>query len=157
MYIVLNNIRSAWNVGSIIRSCDGLGASLILVGYTPRPVNSNLKLINKTAIGAEHNVKWEHFEHYQQVFEHYSSNQYNHIGIEISQTSKNIFSFLKDANLKDAENIIWFGNEIHGLDKSLIKLLKNEVHLPMKGLKESLNVANVVCTVGYLLLEHQAL
>jgi 23S rRNA (guanosine2251-2'-O)-methyltransferase len=157
MIIVLNNIRSGWNVGSVMRSCDGLGAKLILVGYTPRPVENNLKLINKTAIGAEKTVKWEHFEHYQEVFEKYPINDFNHLGIEISDTSHNIFDYLKNINLKTKENIIWFGNEIHGLDKDLLELLQTEVHLPMKGLKESLNVANTVCTVGYLMLEHEAI
>ena len=118
---------------------------------------NNLKLINKTAIGAENTVKWEHFEHYREVFEKYSKSNYNHVGIEISDTSKDIFDFLKAHNLKSKENVIWFGNEIHGLDKDLLQTLNNEVHLPMKGLKESLNVANTVCTVGYLFLEHQAL
>ena len=157
MHIVLNNIRSGWNVGSIMRTCDGLGAKLILIGYTPKPINRNLKLINKTAIGAENSVEWEHFEHYQEVFQKYSSINYNHVGIEISDTSKDIFNFLKTQDLKFKENVIWFGNEIHGLDKDLLQFLNNEVHLPMKGMKESLNVANAVCTVGYLFLEHQAL
>ena len=53
MTIVLWNIRSAWNVGSILRSCDAIGADLILVGYTPIPEGSTLKAVIKTAIGAE--------------------------------------------------------------------------------------------------------
>jgi tRNA G18 (ribose-2'-O)-methylase SpoU len=53
MTFVLENIRSAWNVGAIFRTADALGASIILIGYTAKPVGLALKLVKKTAIGAE--------------------------------------------------------------------------------------------------------
>lgn len=153
MKIVLNNIRSAWNVGAIMRTCDAIGAELILIGYTPRPEGKTMKLIKKTAIGAEEIVKWEHFEHFNQVLNKYNDNL--NIGIEISKTSENIFEYLRTQNPeKNQKTLLWFGNEIHGLEPDLTKQLDYELHLPMTGIKESLNVASVVCTVGYLFLEH---
>jgi len=148
--IVLDNIRSAWNVGSIFRSCDALGFEIILIGYTPRPVGNTLKLIAKTAIGAENSVKWHYFSHSQEVLQHYHEGE--HMAIEISNTSKSIFDFLKSQEFEiEAEYFFWFGNEIHGLAPSLVAEMKTELHLPMVGKKESLNIANCVCTVGYLL------
>jgi len=182
MTIVLVNVRSAWNVGSIMRTCDALGASLVLVGYTPKPVGASLKLIQKTAIGAEKTIIWQHFEHWNEVLTQLSTQL--HIAIEISATSRNVFEFfqawkqlvkassnlelelqdnpvfqglswekieiLKTVNLDQI--CLWFGNEIHGLEPSLCRQLDFELHLPMKGMKESLNVANTVCAVGYLFL-----
>ncbi len=179
MKIVLNNIRSGWNVGAIIRTCDAIGADLILVGYTPQPIGSTLKIIQKTAIGAEKTVSWVHFTCWQEVLENFQN--YTQIGIEISKNSQNIFDFLKRSKIyttkkkgfnqenqpqfnflaKDTTKIhtiyldktlLWFGNEIHGLESSLCEQLDFELHLPMYGFKESLNVASTVCAVGYLLL-----
>ena len=152
MTIVLENIRSAWNVGSIMRSCDALGCDLILVGYTPCPVGLNLKLITKTAIGAEKNVKWEHFEHSQEVFENYPNKI--HLAIEISDRSELIYDFLKTAKTKynsDNNFLVWFGNEIHGVSELVNSQASTQLHLPMNGKKESLNVSSCMCSVGYLI------
>jgi len=152
MFIILNNVRSAWNVGSIMRTSDAVGAKLILIGYTPLPTGKTLELVKKTAIGAENTVPWEHFDHYGEVLDAYP--ELTHIGIEISSTSQDLISFLKDKTFDTSNIALWFGNEIAGLEKDLTKKLTHELHLPMKGMKESLNVANTVCTVGYMFLEH---
>ena len=154
IYIVLNNIRSGWNVGSIFRTCDALGFNLLLVGYTAVPSLKTQKIIGKTAIGAEKNVCWQHFDHYMEVFQTYSSDL--HLAIEISKTSQNLFNFFKqnrDLLKTDTEHnlFLWFGNEIHGLPEEVTALTKFELHLPMYGKKESLNIASTVCSVGYLL------
>lgn len=153
MYFVLDNVRSAWNVGAIMRTCDAIGAKLILLGYTPLPIGSTLKLIKKTAIGAENTVSWEHFEHFQEVFAKYPAQDFDHFGIEISDKSKNIYNFLDENKLDLDKTFLWLGNEIHGLEKDLIPLLKSELHLPMLGMKESLNVSSTMCTAGYLFLQ----
>lgn len=153
IYFVLNNIRSAWNVGAIMRTCDALGYEIVLVGYTPKPTGSTLQLIKKTSIGAENTVKWRHFEHYQEVLN--ITKDAIHIGIEISDTSSNIFNYLLLNPIKAGyDYYLWFGNEISGLDSSLLNELNYELHLPMHGSKESLNVSNSSCAVGYLFLEH---
>lgn len=152
MTFVLDNIRSGWNVGSVFRTSDSLGAKVILVGYTPRPVGKTLEVVKKTAIGAEKTVDWEEFSHFQEVFEKYPDK--NHFAIEISDTSTNIFDYLKNPEnlefIKDG--YFWFGNEIHGVSNDLQKMCKETLHLPMNGQKESLNIANTVAATGYLVL-----
>ena len=152
MIIALNNVRSAWNVGSVMRTCDALNADAIFIGYTPLPTGKTLKLVKKTAIGAEDTVKWEHFPTFKQVLEAYPDHK--HIAIEISKTSQDIFKFLKESKTDPKNIILWFGNEISGIEPEILKHMDQELHLPMLGMKESLNVANTVCTVGYLFLEH---
>lgn len=153
-WIVLDNVRSAWNVGSIIRSCDGLGFGLILVGYTPRPLGETLKVIKKTSIGAEDTVPWQAFDHWNQVLEAFPLGVNQHIAIEISPESQNLFKKLPEfgQDSKSKNTLFWFGNEIHGLENSLVQTIGAQLHLPMNGFKESLNIANCVCTVGYLWL-----
>ncbi len=148
MKIVLYNIRSSWNVGAIFRSCDATDCDLILVGYTARPNSTTLKLIHKTAIGAENYVNWEYYEHPRKVFELYSDHQ--HYAIEISDKSEDVFEFLKTAKLNLNKTILWLGNEIHGLPEEVISSTSKELHLPMLGKKESLNVASTACTIAYL-------
>lgn len=149
MIVVLNNIRSCWNVGSVMRTCDAIGADLILVGYTPKPSGPTLKMINKTAIGAENSVNWEHFDHYQDVFTKYSNK--NHIAVEISNKSLDILDFVKKNNLQIDNLCLWFGNEISGLEEDLVKNCQDEIHLPMRGIKESLNIATSVTAFCYVI------
>jgi tRNA G18 (ribose-2'-O)-methylase SpoU len=160
MTFVLCNIRSSWNVGSAFRTADCLGAKIIVVGYTPRPVGSNLKLINKTAIGAENTVAWEEFEQSSEVFEKYSEKI--HLAAEISDQSLNIFDFLNNCSSdenspiwdqikKQNDVLIWFGNEIHGVEPEVLKNCNKTIHLPMWGQKESLNVASSLSAFGYLI------
>jgi 23S rRNA (guanosine2251-2'-O)-methyltransferase len=147
--IVLDNVRSGWNVGSIMRTCDALGADLILVGYTPLPLGKSLAVIKKTAIGAEQSVKWSNYTHFQEVLENYPLA--NHLAIEISQYSQNLFESQSLVKEMQGDIFLWFGNEIHGLSDQLCHSAKAVLHLPMKGSKESLNVSSTVCAVGYLI------
>ena len=150
MTIVLENIRSAWNVGSVFRTCDAIGCDLILVGYTAQPTLANLKLIAKTAIGAEKTVPWQYFEHSQQVFDTYKNK--THLAIEISNHSKSIYDFVNNnSNLNKENLILWFGNEIHGVSELVCSQAAAQVHLPMRGQKESLNISSCMCAVAYLL------
>ncbi len=155
--IVLENIRSAWNVGSVFRSCDALGFDLFLVGYTPTPTLANMKLISKTAIGAEKTVSWKHFDHSQEVFNNYSGS--THLAIEISEQSQSIYDFLGEVGVvsnksssrdSDPNIILWFGNEIHGVSQLVCEQSTKQLHLPMNGIKESLNVSSCMCAVGYM-------
>lgn len=147
MLIALNNIRSAWNVGAIMRTCDALGAGIILVGYTPKPTGKTQKMINKTAIGAETVVPWEHYESYQEVLELFKN--HTHVGVEIDKKSVDAYHYLNTHTLTD-NTILWMGNEISGLEQDLIDSLDAVIHLPMNGIKESLNVASTACTLGYM-------
>lgn len=146
--IVLENIRSAWNVGSIMRTCDALGYRLIVVGYTPRPEGKTLPMVKKTSIGAENSVMWEYFSHPQEVFA--CKNDKPHYGIEINNKSRDIITFCKQQMLEEG-SYLWFGNEISGLSGLVENQVQELLHLPMKGIKESLNVATSVTATGYIL------
>lgn len=135
-----------------MRTCDAIGSDLVLIGYTAKPIGKTLKMIKKTSIGAEDTVKWEHFGHFTEVIKKYPD--YTHIAVEISSNSENMFDFLKNKKVDWNKTILWFGNELYGLERDLISKLNHELHLPMLGMKESLNVASTVCTAGYLFLEH---
>jgi 23S rRNA (guanosine2251-2'-O)-methyltransferase len=161
--IVLNNIRSAWNVGAIMRTCDAVNFDLILVGYTPRPIGKTLALIAKTAIGAEKTVEYQTFENYIEVFNRFKSNlnsEIIHLGIELDQTSQNVYTYIeqleKDTNLASSINkkhyFLWFGNEIHGLEADLLHRMDRNIFLPMLGSKEGLNISNCMTAISYLFL-----
>ena len=152
---VLNNIRSAWNVGAILRTADALGAQIVLVGYTPQPAGATLKLIKKTSIGAENTVIWQHFDTAQDVIEVIKNESSLLVAIEISPHSQNIFGYLHTTDISKYDRIyLWLGNELSGIERDTVNQLDTELHLPMHGTKESLNVASTACTVGYLFLEH---
>lgn len=161
MTIGLHNVRSAWNVGSIMRTCDALGADLVLTGYTPRPIGKSLKLVKKTSIGAENTVKWCWFNHPYEALLHFPDKI--HLAIEINKFSSNLYSFLQQIYAENGINsqatktrfqkgnfFLWFGNEISGLEEDFCKKCYKTLHLPMKGQKESLNVATSVTAAGYL-------
>jgi 23S rRNA (guanosine2251-2'-O)-methyltransferase len=158
LVFVLNNIRSAWNVGAILRTADALGADVVLIGYTPQPAGSTLKLIKKTAIGAEETVSWRHFDTAQRAVTTLRAEEKTlHLAIEISAQSSSIFEYLTITDLSPFGRIyLWLGNEISGIERDVIDQLDGELHLPMKGMKESLNVASTACTVGYLFAEHSS-
>jgi 23S rRNA (guanosine2251-2'-O)-methyltransferase len=150
----LENIRSAWNIGSVFRTSDALGADVILTGYTPRPRDATLPMIKKTAIGAEEWIAWEEFTRAEEAVEHYPNSL--HLAIEITDESLNIYDFLKTEGVFEGYDhvVLWFGNEIHGVSDGLVRACKHAIHLPMKGKKESLNVASSLAASGYLFLEH---
>jgi tRNA G18 (ribose-2'-O)-methylase SpoU len=119
----------------VFRTCDALGFDLILVGYTPQPTLANMKLISKTAIGAEKTVSWKHFDHSQEVFDTFVDQI--HIAIEISETSQNIYDFLSTSTQKYPQKnfMLWFGNEIHGVSELVCS---------------QSNVSSCMCAVGYM-------
>jgi 23S rRNA (guanosine2251-2'-O)-methyltransferase len=150
MIFVLDNIRSAWNVGSAMRTADATGSEVIMVGYTSRPIGKTKALIQKTAIGAEETVTWSHFESPVEVFDTYPQALF--IAIEISNDSQSIFEFIKyTPKITDRQIILWFGNEIHGVSEQVMNQCHHTLHLPMKGSKESINVATCIAAASYLI------
>jgi len=147
--IVLDNLRSGFNVGSVFRSLDCFGfPEVILCGITPKPPH---KEIFKTAIGAQFSIDWSYSE---SVFEacHLLKNKgYQLIGIE--QTSKSVF--LKDLKLdKDKKYAIILGNEVDGLSVALLPILDRAVEIEQFGTKHSLNVSVCAGVVIYELNKH---
>lgn len=154
--LVVNDIRSTHNVGSLLRTADGLGIEHVyLTGYTPYPSSENetrlphiaTKLTNKikkTSLGAEHSVKWTHIDSVNDTIERLASEGYLIVGLEQTSrsTSLEIFSTMKDIAL-----II--GNEVSGIDDAVIKLCNEVVYIPMLGKKESFNVVQATAMALY--------
>ena len=145
--VVLDSIRSAHNVGSIFRTCDGAGVSaLYLCGYTPTPIDRfgrKRKDIEKVALGAEKTVPWKHFETTEDALEKLKNDKFTLIAVE--QTEKSIPHILKEST---SDRAFVFGNETEGLSESILTQCDLAVEIPMAGSKESLNVS---VTVGIVL------
>jgi len=138
--VVLEDIRSAFNVGSIFRTCDAAGIEeLILTGITPYPPHNR---IPKTALGAIETVKWQHIPDKSDTLRYCKQNS-TLIAVELVD---NTISYL-DYDFTKPVTII-FGNEISGVSGDTLKQCETIVKIPMFGSKESLNVANshsIIC------------
>lgn len=132
--VILDNVRSALNIGSIFRTSDAfLVKKIVLTGICATPPNRELL---KTAIGATDSVEWEYFESIETAVKNYKSEGYTIIGIE--QTTKSVR--IDDYRKHDRCALI-FGNEVGGLDDAILDLLDVSIEIPQYGTKHSLNVA----------------
>ena len=137
--VVLDNIRSAHNVGSIFRTSDGAGVKKVyLCGYTPAPIDRfgrEQPEIKKTSLGATNSVEWEASENVIDVL-----NRLRKEGVTIASVEQNSNSILyKDWNPKGTTAFI-FGNEIDGVQPEVCEKSDVILEIPMHGEKESLNV-----------------
>ncbi len=134
--VILDNIRSAHNVGSIFRTCDGFAIEHIyLCGITARPPH---KEINKTAIGATMSVDWSYNENITKVISDLKLRGYKILGME--QTNNTVS--LQDLNIDPAQKyVIILGNEVEGVSDEAIALLDQAVEIPQFGTKHSFNVS----------------
>ncbi|MFH0846271.1 MAG: RNA methyltransferase [Patescibacteria group bacterium] len=139
-YILLHNIRSSQNVGSIFRTADACGISKIfLSGYTPRPTDRfgrEVSAISKTALGAEKTIPWEYYSQPQSLIQNLKKENVEIIAIEQAQNSVDY----KKIKLKK-ETLFILGNEVEGVSQDILDLCDKIAEIPMRGKKESLNVA----------------
>ncbi len=143
--LVLDNIRSALNVGSIFRSSDGFRIDHIyLCGITAKPPH---KEINKTAIGATNSVSWSYHENINDVIELLSSENCELLAIE--QTNKSI-SLEKFNFEKSKKYALILGNEVEGVSDETLMKMDHCIEIPQFGTKHSFNVS--VC-LGIILWE----
>ncbi len=154
--VVLPDIRSAHNVGSIFRTSDASGVSKIyLSGYTPTPLNKFHRpqpQITKTALGAEKTIPWEYFESHIVLLNKLKKEGFKIIAVE--QTIKSVnYKDLKNDDLFGVNKKVAFvfGNEVDGLPKVILNKTDVCVELPMNGAKESLNVS---VTAGIVLFQY---
>jgi tRNA G18 (ribose-2'-O)-methylase SpoU len=141
--ILVEDVRSVHNVGSIFRSADGFGAEKIyLTGYTAFPPREDL---HKTALGAEEAVPWEHFENPLDAANTIKAQGINLVLLEQTTTSVDIYS------ISESEFPICFivGNEVTGVSEALSAMADLHVEIPMRGVKQSLNVSVATGVVGY--------
>lgn len=133
--VILNSIRSSYNVGSIFRTSDGaMIEKLYLCGYTPHPPK---KEVLKTALGSQDSVDWEFEENPLKVVIEYKKKGYVICALE--QTDSNIpYTELEKRNLPLC---LIVGNEISGVTQDIIDLCDITIDIPQFGIKQSLNVA----------------
>jgi len=144
IYVILDNIRSALNVGAIFRTCDAVRVShLYLCGITCYPPHNR---IPKTALGAIDTVPWSHVSSTERAIDQLKiiNDQCAIITVEKTASSKSIWDYY----FKFPTALV-FGNEISGVEKGIIKKSDAVVKIPMFGKKESLNVATSCGVVLY--------
>lgn len=142
MLIILHNIRSVHNVGSIFRTADAAGVEkIILSGYTPTPVD-RFKLPRKdfikVSLGAEKTIPWEYIKTFSSAVKNIKQKGYTVAAIEQDEKSTPLFEWQPADTNKLA---LVLGNEVLGISKSSLKLCDAIVEIPMRGKKESLNVS----------------
>ena len=137
LIVVLDNIRSLNNIGSIFRTCDAfLVSKIYLCGITAKPPN---RKINKTALGSTDSVEWDYFKSTIKLIEKLKSEGVKIWSIEQVEKAQKLNYIEKiDSKLKHA---IVFGNEIKGVDQKIIDISENTIEIDQYGTKHSLNVS----------------
>jgi 23S rRNA (guanosine2251-2'-O)-methyltransferase len=152
--VILNNIRSNENVGSIFRTADAAGISkIILCGYTPAPTDRfgrENKGLTKASLGAEKFVEWEKEESLEKSVK--KLKDFSAFKIIAIEQDKKAINYKKIKNIKSKNLALVFGNEVDGLSKQDLKLCDIVAEIPMCGQKESLNVAVCAGIVLYSLI-----
>ena len=148
LFVVAHNVRSVASVGSLFRTCDGVGAAKVfLTGYTPSPVDEMGRARNdfqKTALGADKNVVWEK----QSSIARLRNEGISIVMLEQSKSAIDYRAFRPQFPLA-----LVVGNEVRGLSEKLLKKADWFIQIPMFGKKESLNVAVAFGIAAYKLLE----
>lgn len=138
--VLLHNVRSAHNVGSIFRTCDAAGVSCVhLTGYTPTPTDRfgrPQKDIAKTALGAERTVAWKYHKNPVAVISKLRDEGRHVVAVEQDVRAADYRKFRRRK-----PTVFVFGNEVKGISKSILNACDSIIEIPMHGKKESLNVS----------------
>lgn len=136
LVVVLDNIRSMHNVGSVFRTADAfLLQGIYLCGYTPQPPHRD---IHKTALGATETVDWKYFNTTVQALGSLKDEGYTLIAVEQAENSIPLHSFAGNEYDKLA---VVFGNEVSGVDNEALKICDACIEIPQFGMKHSLNIS----------------
>ncbi len=147
LHILLDNIRSLYNVGSIFRTAEALGAAkLHLCGMTATPENPRLA---KTALGAEKLVDWDYHPNGLWLARSLSRQQFALWAIEGGEYSEPLFEMAIPAGTQKVVLVI--GNELAGVDPAILGLAEHIFYIPMLGKKESLNLTVALGIAAYFL------
>jgi len=148
--VLLEDIRSLWNVGSIFRTADAIAVSKIyLCGITGCPPRSE---ISKTALGAEQDIPWTYMPFALDAINILKKAGTTIFGLERNDQSVDLVTFLKKQSIKKPFCLV-VGNEVAGLSPEIIQSCDYLCELPMKGKKESLNVASAFAIAAYFMNE----
>lgn len=148
-YVILDSIRSAHNVGAIFRTAEAAGISKIfLCGYTPSPIDRFgrvVKEIEKTSLGASQMVAWEAVDDVGDIIHRLQSAGVTVVAIERTPDAESLYDYVPPETVAYV-----FGNEVTGISLATLAMCNATVSIPMRGHKESLNVAT---TVGVVLFQ----
>jgi len=156
LILIVHDIRSCHNVGSLLRTADGFGLEKVfLTGYTPYPASpkdnrlphlalAQTKQIHKTALGAEETQAWAYQKDVTSLVSDLKQEGYTILALEQSGNSKSLNSYKNTADLA-----VVVGNEVQGLPKSVIAMCDHVLEIPMQGKKESFNVASAAAIALY--------
>jgi tRNA G18 (ribose-2'-O)-methylase SpoU len=139
---VLENIRSAYNIGSVFRTADAfLIEAIYIIGYSAKPPHKEIK---KTALGAEETVSWKHFATTEEAIVSLRSDGYKVFAVEQAENSMRLDKTSFAPNQKIA---VIFGNEVSGVEQSTILQSDGCIEIPQLGMKHSLNIATAAGVV----------
>jgi tRNA G18 (ribose-2'-O)-methylase SpoU len=145
--VLVDNIRSAWNVGSILRTADGFGfAHAYLCGITPTP---ELDAVRKTALGAEKFVTWSHHKNSVELVKDLKLEGWKVAALEEDARAISISQFPNPPIPNPL--VLILGSEVTGVDPELLDLADQILYIPMRGQKRSFNVANAFSIAAYAL------
>ena len=134
--VVLDNIRSCNNIGSVFRTSDALLIEkIILCGITATPPNKD---IHKTALDAEKSVPWEYVEETEDAVQKLKESGYRVFAVEQVENSISLPDFTPE---KDQKLALVFGNEVKGVQQSVIDLCDGAIEIPQYGTKHSFNIS----------------
>lgn len=151
LVVLVDNVRSAWNVGSILRSADGFGFShAYLCGITPTPEQ---EAVQKTSLGAEDFVTWSHHKDAVKLVKGLRLEGWKIVGLEEDKRAVSMNKFSEANNGQPIVLII--GNEVTGVDPGLLNLCDEILYIPMHGQKRSFNVAVAFGVAAYALRNTQ--
>ncbi len=144
--VLLDNIRSAWNVGSILRSADGFGFDhAYFCGITPTPEK---EAVTKTSLGAEEFVTWSYHKDAVELIKNLKREGWKVCALEENKKAIDI----RDASTKRKEKaVLMLGSEVTGVDPGLLKLADEIIYIPMRGGKRSFNVSVAFAIAAYAL------
>jgi tRNA G18 (ribose-2'-O)-methylase SpoU len=150
--LVLNDIRSVYNVGALFRTADAVGITrIIMAGFSPTPVDRFGRArtdLAKSALGAELSVPWEYVDDLVAIVTEYRNQGFHIIGVE--QDARSIdYKHIE----KTSKMLFILGTETTGMEESLLSLCDTIVEIPMQGIKESLNVSVAAGIVLYRTLD----
>jgi tRNA G18 (ribose-2'-O)-methylase SpoU len=154
MIVILHQLRSLYNVGSIFRTADAVGVEKIyLGGVTPRPIDEfgrPRKKLAKVSLGAEKYLSWEKVGSTSRLINKLKREGYKILAIEQSRKSTLYYKFkMRHYHLNKV--VLVLGNEVRGLPSSILAKADKILEIPMLGQKESLNVAVAFGIVAYYL------
>ncbi len=149
--VLLDNIRSAWNVGSILRSADGFGFThAYLCGITPTADN---EAVTKTSLGAEDSVPWSYHKDAVKLVKGLKAQGWKAYALEEDARALDVRRASQRTEMY-LQNVLIVGSEVTGVDPGLLDLCDKVFYIPMRGEKKSFNVAIAFSIAAYALTAH---